>query len=154
MLEMRELPIQVTLTVHLVLSIDPTEQYPLAAIAEVITQQGIESTLLEKLVQSLNEYLVEAYCGDKYTHGNGTKRFQRSATSTRSAITTATADRDQQSSTQERPTKYSVSGGRYDSLGPLDNQFVVAELVKLGSDFSEGHSQQSYRKDEEDYRGK
>ena len=55
MLEMRESPIQITLTVHLILSIDPTEQYPLAAVAEVITQQGIESTLLEKLIQRLNE---------------------------------------------------------------------------------------------------
>lgn len=86
---MRESPIQITLTVHLVLSIDLTEQYPLAAVAEVLTQQSIESALLETLIQSLNEHLVEAYCGDKHAHGNGTKRFQRSATSTRSAVTTA-----------------------------------------------------------------
>ena len=86
---MSESPIQITLTIHLSLSIDPTERYPLAAIAEVIAQQNLNSVLLEKLIESLNEQLVEAYCGEKHVHGNGTKRFQRSATSTRSAVTTA-----------------------------------------------------------------
>jgi hypothetical protein len=86
---MSESPIQITLTIHLVLSIDPTEQYPLAAFAEFLTKQNIESTLLESLIESLNEVLVEAYCGEKHAHGNGNERFQRSATSTRSAVTTA-----------------------------------------------------------------
>lgn len=58
---MRESPIQITLTVHLVLSIDPTEQYPLAAVAEFLTEQRIESTLLEALIERLNEVFVEAY---------------------------------------------------------------------------------------------
>ncbi|WP_394342646.1 ISH6 family transposase [Saliphagus sp. LR7] len=81
---------QITLTIHLVLSIDPTEQYPLAAVAEFLTDQNIESTLLESLIESLNEHLVEAYCGEKHAHGNGNERFQRSATTTtRSAVTTA-----------------------------------------------------------------
>lgn len=86
---MRESPIQITLIIHLVLSIDPTERYPLAAVAEFLTDQNIESTLLEALIESLNEVLVEAYCGEKHAYGNGNERFQRSATSTRSAVTTA-----------------------------------------------------------------
>jgi hypothetical protein len=58
---MRESPIQITLTIHLVLSIDPTEQCPLAAVAEFLTEQSIESTLLESLIESLNEQLVETF---------------------------------------------------------------------------------------------
>jgi|AntDeeMinimDraft_5_1070356.scaffolds.fasta_scaffold15020_1 transposase-like protein len=87
--DMSKSPIQITLTIHLVLFIDPTEQYPLATIAEFITHQNLESTLLEALIERLNEVLVEAYCGEKHAPGNGTKRFKRSASSTRSAVTTA-----------------------------------------------------------------
>ena len=82
-------PIQITLTVQLVLTIDPTERYPLAVIGEVLTKQNITSMLVESLVECLNEYLVESYCVPKHAHGNGTKRFQRSATCTRSTATTA-----------------------------------------------------------------
>jgi hypothetical protein len=82
-------PIEVTLTIHFVLFIDPTERYPLAAFAEFLTDQRLESTLLEEIIESLNEYLVEAYCGEKHATGNGTNRFQRSTTKTRTAVTTA-----------------------------------------------------------------
>ena len=85
----RESPVKITLTVQLVLTIDPSEQYPLAAISELLAKQNITSMLVETLVECLNERLVESYCGEKHIHGNGTKRFQRSATCTRSAVTTA-----------------------------------------------------------------
>jgi hypothetical protein len=86
---MRESPIKITLTVQLVLAIDPSEEYPLAVIGELVSKQNIESVLVETLVERLNERLVQNYCGDKHAHGNGNERFQRSATCTRSAVTTA-----------------------------------------------------------------
>jgi hypothetical protein len=86
---MEESPIEITLTVQLVLTIDPSEQYPLAAISEVLAKQNITSILVEALVECLNERLVENFCGEKHAHGNGNRRFQRSATCTRSAVTTA-----------------------------------------------------------------
>ena len=86
---MRESPIRVTLTVQLTLTIDPNEPYPLAVISELLFKQNITPMLVEALVECLNEILVESYCGQKHAHGNGNKRFQRSATCTRSATTTA-----------------------------------------------------------------
>jgi hypothetical protein len=86
---MRESPIQITLIVQLVLTIDPTERYPLAMIGEILSKRNITSMLVESLVECLSEYLVESYCGPKHAHGNGTKQFQRSATCTRSTATTA-----------------------------------------------------------------
>ena len=82
-------PIEITLTIHLSLSIDPSEQYPLAAFAEFLTNQHLESTLLEAVIESLDDMLVEAYCGEKHVDGNGDNRFQRSTTKTRTAVTTA-----------------------------------------------------------------
>ena len=86
---MRESPIRITLTVQLVLTIEPSEPYPLAVISEFLSKQNITSMLVEALVECLNEVLVQSYCGEKHAHGNGNKRFQRSATCTRSAATTA-----------------------------------------------------------------
>jgi len=71
------------------LTIDPTDQYPLAAISELMAKQNITSMLVESLVECLNDLLVKSVCGEKHAHGNGNKRFQRSATRTRSAVTTA-----------------------------------------------------------------
>jgi len=87
-MNMNKSPIEVTVTIHFVLTIDPTEQYPLAAIAEFLAEQRLESTLLEAIIESLNENLVEAYCGEKHAEGNGSNRFQRSTTKTRRAVTT------------------------------------------------------------------
>ena len=86
---MRESPVKITLTVQLVLTIDSTDQYPLAAISEFLVKQNITSLLVESLVECLNDLLVENLCGEKHAHGNGNERFQRSATCTRSAETTA-----------------------------------------------------------------
>ena len=86
---MEESPIEITLTVQLALTIDPTEQYPLAVITEVLAKQNITSILVEALVECLNKRLVKSFCGVKHAHGNGNERFQRSATCTRSAVTTA-----------------------------------------------------------------
>jgi len=86
---MRESPIKITLTVQLVLTIDSSERYPLAVISEILSKQNITSLLVEALVECLNECLVERYCGPKHAYGNGNNRYQRSATCTRSAATTA-----------------------------------------------------------------
>jgi hypothetical protein len=88
-MNMQESPIEVTVTIHFVLTIDPTEQYSLATFAEFLSEQRLESTLLEAIIESLNDVLVEAYCGEKHAQGNGTNRFQRSTTKTRTAVTTA-----------------------------------------------------------------
>jgi len=41
------------------------------------------------MVESLDADRVEALCGEKHAHGNGTQRFQRAGTDTRTAVTTA-----------------------------------------------------------------
>jgi len=81
-------PIEGTVTIHFVLTIDPTERCPLAAFAEFLTDQRLESTLFEAIIESLNDVLVKTYCGEKHARGNGTNRFQRSTTKTRTAVTT------------------------------------------------------------------
>ena len=78
-----------TIDVRLTVSIDDDKTIPLATLAEFITDQNIESVLLEGLVESLDAARVEALCGEKHAHGNGEKRFQRRGTDTRTAITTA-----------------------------------------------------------------
>jgi len=87
-MNMNESPIEITVTIHFVLTIDPTEQYPLAVFAEFLAEQRLGSTLLEAIIESLNDVLVEAFCGEKHAQGNGTNRFQRSTTKTRTAATT------------------------------------------------------------------
>jgi len=74
-----------TIDVRFELSIDDDKTIPLATLAEFVTDQNIESVLLEELVESLDaapvESLdaapVEALCGQKHAHGNGDQRFQR-----------------------------------------------------------------------------
>ena len=78
-----------TIDVRLTVSIDDHKTIPLATLAEFITDQNIESVLLEGLVESLDAGRVEALCGEKHTHGNGENRFQRAGTDTRTAVTTA-----------------------------------------------------------------
>jgi len=86
-----------TIDVRFELSIDDDKTIPLATLAEFVTDQNIESVLLEELVESLDaapvESLdaapVEALCGQKHAHGNGDQRFQRASTDTRTAVTNA-----------------------------------------------------------------
>jgi len=78
-----------TIDVRLTVSIDDDKTIPLATLAEFITDQNIESVLLEGLVESLDAGCVEALCGEKHAHGNGEQRFQRRGTDTRTAVTTA-----------------------------------------------------------------
>ena len=52
-MNMNESPIEVTVTIHFVLTIDPTEQYPLAAFAEFLTEQRLEATLLEEIIDTV-----------------------------------------------------------------------------------------------------
>ena len=77
------------INVRFEISIDEQKELSLATLAEFITDQQIESLLLESIVESLDATCVEALCGEKHVHGNGDKRFQRAATKTRSAVTTA-----------------------------------------------------------------
>ena len=78
-----------TIDVRLECSIDEDKTIPLATLAEFITEQNIESVLLEGLVESLDAARVEALCGEKHAHGNGDQRYQRAGTDTRKAVTTA-----------------------------------------------------------------
>jgi len=78
-----------TIDVRFTISIDEDKTIPLAALAEFITEQNIESVLLESMVESLDAARVEALCGEKHAHGNGDQRFQRAGTDTRTAVTTA-----------------------------------------------------------------
>jgi hypothetical protein len=78
-----------TIDVRFTISIDEDKTVPLAALAEFVTEQNVESVLLESMVESLDAARVEALCGEKHAHGNGDQRFQRAGTDTRTAVTTA-----------------------------------------------------------------
>jgi len=78
-----------TIDVRFTISIDEDKTVPLATLAEFVTEQNVDSILLESMVESLDAARVEAYCGQKHAHGNGDQRFQRAGTDTRTAVTTA-----------------------------------------------------------------
>jgi len=78
-----------TIDVQLTVRIDDDKAIPLATLSEFITEQNIESVLLEGLVESLDASCVEALCGKKHAHDNGEQRFQRRGTDTRTPVTTA-----------------------------------------------------------------
>ena len=78
-----------TIDVRFTISIDEDKTVPLATLAEFVTEQNVESVLLESMVESLDAARVEALCGEKHAHGNGDQRFQRAGTDTRTAVTTA-----------------------------------------------------------------
>jgi len=78
-----------TIDVRLTVSIDDNKTIPLATLAEFITDQNVESVLLEGLIESLDAGRVEALCGEKHANGNGQQRFQRAGTDIRTAVTTA-----------------------------------------------------------------
>ncbi|MFC4987094.1 ISH6 family transposase [Saliphagus infecundisoli] len=78
-----------TIDVRFTISIDDHKTIPLAMLAEFLTDQDIESVILESVVESLDASRVEAYCGEKHAPGNGDHRFQRAGTDTRTAVTTA-----------------------------------------------------------------
>ena len=78
-----------TIDVRFAISIDDDKTIPLATLAEFVTEQNIESVLVESMVESLDASRVEAFCGQKHAHSNGDQRFQRAGTDTRTAVTTA-----------------------------------------------------------------
>jgi hypothetical protein len=80
---------QATIDLRFTISIDDHKTIPLAILAEFLTEQNIESVLLEELVESHDASRVEALCGEKPARGNGDRRFQRAGTDTRTAVTTA-----------------------------------------------------------------
>jgi hypothetical protein len=61
---------------------------PLATLAEILTDENVESTLLEATVESLDAACVKAMWRETRSR-NGDKRFQRAGTDTRQAVTTA-----------------------------------------------------------------
>ena len=78
-----------TIDVRFTISIDEDKTVPLATLAEFVTDQNIESVLLESMVESLDAARVEALCGGKHTYDNGNRRFQRAGTDTRIAVIAA-----------------------------------------------------------------
>jgi len=69
---MKESPTEISITVGFVLTLDLSGKHPLDSLADFLTEQHFESTLLKAMVESLNEDLVEAYCGEKHAQGNET----------------------------------------------------------------------------------
>lgn len=59
------------INVRFAVSIAQDKTLPLATLAESLTEIQLEATILEELVRSLDERLVEAYCGEKHARGNG-----------------------------------------------------------------------------------
>jgi len=80
---------QATIDLRFTISIDDHKTVPLATLAEFVTEQNLESVLLESMVERLDATRVEALCGEKHARGNGDQRFQRAGTDTRTAVTTA-----------------------------------------------------------------
>jgi len=74
--------------VRIDLGTDTDKTIPLAVLGEIVAENGHGTRVLEAVVERLDEQLVEAYCGEKHARGNGTNRFQRAGTSTRTAVTT------------------------------------------------------------------
>jgi len=66
-----------TIDVRFTISIDEDKTVPLATLAEFVTEQNIESVLLESMVESLDASRVEALCGKKHAHGNGERSLDR-----------------------------------------------------------------------------
>ncbi len=75
--------------VHLEITIQEPKTVTLGTLAQSITDLAIKEHLIEEIVTSADAQLTEAYCGEKYEHGNGEKRYQRGGTTTRTATTTA-----------------------------------------------------------------
>jgi len=56
-------PRYATIDAQFVINIDDNKTVPLAILAKFLTEQNIESVLLEQLVESLDASCVEALCG-------------------------------------------------------------------------------------------
>ena len=134
---------QATIDLRFTISIDEDKTIPLATLAEFVTEQNIESVLLESMVESLDAARVEALCGEKHAHGNGDQRFQRAGTDTRTAVTPAgehefnlhyvkdtAADNDE--SSYSRPVEDVIS---FDGQNRYQ-QDIVAKSVDLATDLS------------------
>jgi len=132
-----------TIDVRFTISIDEDKTVPLATLAEFVTEQNVESVMLESMVESLDAARVEALCGEKHAHGNGDQRFQRAGTDTRTAVTTAgehefdlhyieDTDADHDESSYFRPVKdvFDFDGqNRY-------QQDIAAKSVELATSLS------------------
>ncbi len=56
-------------------------------IATAIKDLGIEPKIAEQIIQTIDEKEVERHCGNKYSRGNGERRYQRAGTSDREPVT-------------------------------------------------------------------
>jgi hypothetical protein len=77
------------MNVHLEITIQDDKTLTLGTVGQVVTDLNLKERIVEELVESVDTQLTESYCGEKYEHGNGEKRYQRGGTTTRTATTTA-----------------------------------------------------------------
>lgn len=75
-------PIHAEINVRFERRIDEDKTILLATFSESITEQHVESVLVESVVERLDASRVETLCGKKHAHGNGDQRFQRAGTET------------------------------------------------------------------------
>lgn len=124
-----------TIDAQFTVSLDPDKTLPLATLAESLTEIQLEATILEEIVRSLDETLVEAYCGEKHARGNGDRRFQRAGTTTRTAVTTAGEHEftlhhvKDTAATEDDPTYFRP----LEDLVEFDGQRIYQEDVSLQS---------------------
>ncbi|MFQ3295782.1 MAG: hypothetical protein ACI8VE_002872 [Natrialbaceae archaeon] len=78
-----------TVDVRLEITIDDDKTLTLGTLASEINDQEIEAKIVESVVQEADSQSIQEYCGEKYERGNGTKRFQRAGTTTRTATISA-----------------------------------------------------------------
>ena len=124
-----------TIDAQFTVSLDPDKTLPLATLAESLTEIQLEATILEEIVRSLDETLVEAYCGEKHARGDGDRRFQRAGTTTRTAVTTAGEHEftlhhvKDTAATEDDPTYFRP----LEDLVEFDGQRIYQEDVSLQS---------------------
>lgn len=76
-----------TSDVRLDLRIAEDKSITVGALAKEFHDQGLGRIQFEQLIERLDDRAVRASCGKKHKQGNGTKRYQRSGTDTRSITT-------------------------------------------------------------------
>ncbi len=124
-----------TIDAQFTVSLEPGKTLPLATLVESLTEIQLEATILEEVFRSLDEALVEAYCGEKHARGNGDRRFQRAGTTTRTAVTTAGEHEftlhhvKDTAATEDDPTYFRP----LEDLVEFDGQRIYQEDVSLQS---------------------
>ncbi len=123
-----------TIDAQFTVSLDSRQNATVVTLAESLTEIQLEATILEEIVRSLDETLVEAYLGE-HAHGNGDRRFQRAGTTTRTAVTTAGEHEftlhhvKDTAATEDDPTYFRP----LEDLVEFDGQRIYQEDVSLQS---------------------